>query len=442
MQSAPAGERYEQEPRTRARGCEPPLRATQPPAGPAPEGARRVQLQPKAGSIALPLWLLAVCALIVVLRMAREVLVPLALAAMIALIFSGLVEALRRWHVPRALSALVLVLGGATALGCGINALASPAQGWLQRAPKVLSVIEHKVRPARAIVLRLNDIASRAATLAGPRVGHAATPTAPGVQLTASELLTETSGVLAGVVSAGVLTLLLLAAGPRVLARMAAAIRPHWRVDGVLAVLEGVRHELGRYYATLAVINLTLGAATALAMWLLGMPTPLLWGVMATLLNFIPYVGSAITLATITVVALVTFDSLPQAMAVAATFLGLATLEGQIVEPLFFGRRLRLNPIVILIALWFGGWLWGIAGIVLALPVLVAVKVAAGIGGRRRLLWLLGPAGSARTQAEEERAAAAMPRVRVPSAGEAGRQALHAAPPPAARADAARPGAA
>ena len=109
----------------------------------------------------------------------------------------------------------------------------------------------------------------------------------------------------------------------------------------------------------------------------LGIPNPLLWGVLAGVLNFIPYVGSATTLIVLAVVALVSFDDVERVLAVTGTYLALATIEGQVVEPLFVGQRLKLSPIIVFLALWFGGWFWGVAGIVLAVPSLVALKVAA-----------------------------------------------------------------
>lgn len=100
-------------------------------------------------------------------------------------------------------------------------------------------------------------------------------------------------------------------------------------------------------------------------------------GALAGVLNFIPYVGSATTLLILTVVAFVSFDGVGRVAAVAATYLGLATIEGQIVQPLFVGHRLDLSPVIIFLALWFGEWFWGIAGIVMAVPGLVAAKVVA-----------------------------------------------------------------
>ncbi|HEX8782968.1 MAG TPA: AI-2E family transporter, partial [Steroidobacteraceae bacterium] len=171
--------------------------------------------------------------------------------------------------------------------------------------------------------------------------------------------------------------LLLLAAGPPTLARMTAPVASDGRAIHVLRVIEAIRLEVGRYYGTLAVINLLFGAITALAMWLLGMPNPMLWGAVAGVLNFIPYLGCASTLAILTIVAFVSFDRISQTVLVAASFLMLAAVEGHLIEPIFLGRRLDLNPIVVLVALWVGAWVWGIAGVVVALPILVAMKVAA-----------------------------------------------------------------
>jgi len=346
--------------------------------------------------IARPLWILAVCVLISVLKVGREVFVPLMAAVLLALVLSGVVETLRRYRIPRGVSAVVLLLIGVVALGGAIDMVLTPATQWLQDAPRVLRTIEHKVRPARSAVLRLNDLANRASALAS--TGTEARPPAaaaavPPSSVTALDVLAGTGWALATTVTILALTLLLLAAGPPTLARMTAALASDLHSVHVLRIIDAIRVQMGRYYGTLALINLSLGVATALTMWLLGMPNPVLWGAMALVLNFIPYLGSATTLAVLTIVALVTFDSIPHILAVFATYLGLATIEGQIVEPVFFGRSLRLNPIIVFVSLWAGGWLWGVAGVIFAVPLLVVIKVAAthGSGGDSVFVRFLDP---------------------------------------------------
>jgi len=175
-------------------------------------------------------------------------------------------------------------------------------------------------------------------------------------------------------------------------ARMTAAFVDDLNSAHVLDVIEKVRKEVGRFYVTTAIINVGLGLATTGVMMLLGMPTPYLWGIIAATLNFIPYAGPATTLIILTLVAAVSFDKLGQVAAVSASYLALTAVEGQVIQPLFVGRRLEVNPLLIFLALWFGGLFWGIAGVILATPTLVALKVVAenALSGKA-LMEFLGP---------------------------------------------------
>jgi predicted PurR-regulated permease PerM len=176
------------------------------------------------------------------------------------------------------------------------------------------------------------------------------------------------------------------------LARMTSAFASDLKSAHILRVIEKVRSEVGRFYFTTALINVGLGVATAFAMMLCGMPNPLLWGTMAGVFNFIPYAGATMTLIVLTIVAFVSFDGLGHVLAVAGSWLVLATIEGQFVQPLLVGRRLKLNPVLVFLALWFGGLFWGVAGIILATPTLVALKVVAEhASDGRSLLKFLSP---------------------------------------------------
>ena len=334
-----------------------------------------------ARSVSRALWLVTLCVAVAALRLGRDLLVPIVLAVLITLVLSGIVETLRRYRVPRALSAVVLLALVGAAVGGTLHAVWTPAQQWIEGAPRVLRTIEHKTRPAQSVVRRIDAIVRRASALAGAADPPAAatTASAPSTTTTVSamDVVAGTSGVVAALLMGAALTLLLLTAGPTTLARLTAPVATDGRAIRVLRVIEAIRLEVGRYCGTLAVINLLFGALTALVMWLLGMPNPVLWGALAGVLNFIPYLGCATTLAILTLVAFVSFDRISQTALVAASFLALAAVEGHIVEPVFLGRRLDLNPIVVLVALWVGAWIWGIAGMVVALPLLVATKVAA-----------------------------------------------------------------
>ncbi len=308
----------------------------------------------------------------------REAFIPVALATLLALVLSSAVEGLHRLRVPRAVGAILVVAMLLGAFGMAADALVTPAQQWLTDAPKVLQSLERRLRPAAGVVHRLQAVTTQALTKATGPGAKAPAPPPPAADppMSQADILTATGATLTSFVACMILTIFLLSGGPPMLARMAAALAANLPATHALRVIEALRKELGRYYGTIALINLGLGVATGLAMLGLGVPNPFLWGAMAALLNFIPYVGSATTLAVLTIVALVSFDSTSKILAVAGTYLALATLEGQVVQPLLVGRRLELNPILVFLAVWFGGWFWGVAGIAIAIPTLVALKVA------------------------------------------------------------------
>ena len=108
---------------------------------------------------------------------------------------------------------------------------------------------------------------------------------------------------------------------------------------------------------------------------LLGLPNPVMWGVMVATLNFVPYLGALTGIICMTIGAVLSFDSLGYALIFPAVYLAFGTLEGNFITPWVMGRSLTLNPVIILLSLVFWGWMWGIAGVILAVPILAAFKI-------------------------------------------------------------------
>jgi predicted PurR-regulated permease PerM len=317
--------------------------------------------------------------------------VPVALALLLALVLSGPVEALHAGRVPRALSAAVLVIAIFGVLAGLVNFVSVPAQQWFATAPHTLRIIERKIRPVEQIMGRLDALRNSAGNIGSPARAAQAPAAAP-EESAPIMLFDATRDVVLSSVTVIILTLFLLAGGPPMLARMTSAFASDLNSAHIIDVIEKVRREVGRFYVTTALINVGLGTATALAMMACGMPNPFLWGTMAGILNFIPYLGGTMNLIILTLVAIVSFDGLGRVLAVAGSYLALATIEGQFVQPLLVGRRLKLNPMLVFLALWFGGLFWGIAGVILATPALVALKVVAeNSRGGGPLLNFLGP---------------------------------------------------
>lgn len=331
------------------------------------------------------------------LYFAHAVFVPIVLAMLVAMLLSRPVEALNRRGVPRAASAVVLLLVFLSILGAGVHILWNPAQSWLAAAPHTVSVIQRKIAPAAKFLQHLEVVSDRAAKLTQTSVSATVAPPASTVStpIASPGVLVATRAAVLGSLTLVVLTLFLLSAGPPVIARMSAAFADKAQAVQILLVYRAIRGEVGRYYATIGLINIGLGIATFAAMWALGMPNPVLWGVLAGVFNFIPYIGSAATFLILGVVAFVSFDDIGHILVVPGSYLALATLEGQVVQPLLVGRRLELNPIVVFLALWFGGWFWGVPGIILAIPTLIAIKVAAAHHSQgKSLVEFLSPGGA------------------------------------------------
>jgi predicted PurR-regulated permease PerM len=327
--------------------------------------------------------------------------VPVALACLFALVLSGPVEALHGLGVPRSASAVLLMLVILGIVAGVSDMLYEPAQHWFAEAPHTLKIIERKIRPLAKFMSRVDELRNTAGNIGVSSRPQQPQPPQPQPPPNTSEesapamWISATRSVVLSTLTVLIVTLFLLAGGPPMLARMTSALVSDLASAHIISVIEHVRREVGRFYVTTAFINIGLGLATGCLMMAWGMPNPFLWGTIAGLLNFIPYAGSTTTLILLTLVAIVSFDGLARVVAVAGSFIGLVGVEGQVIQPLLVGRRLQLNPMLVFLALWFSGLFWGIAGIILATPALVALKIIAEHSeGGKPLLDFLSPEGS------------------------------------------------
>jgi predicted PurR-regulated permease PerM len=320
--------------------------------------------------------LLSILAVGALLYLAQDVFIPVAVALFLALLLSPAVDRLQKWRVRRGIAVAIVLFVVFFAAGAAINAVWTPATQWLARAPQTMRQIDPRLRPLREMFARVDDVAERAGRLTQG-------PTAVAVK---PAILTPVAGESTAVSVAKSLfewlsiipfTLFFMLGGPPLMARMGASLAGNEASTKTLRMTEAIREEVGRYFGTVALINLGLGIATGLAMFALGMPNAILWGVMAGVLNFIPYLGPITACVIFSCAALITFPTLGQALAVPGVFVLLHLIEGQLVQPLTVGRRCEVNALVVLLGVWFGFAFWGIAGVMLATPVLVALKVAA-----------------------------------------------------------------
>jgi predicted PurR-regulated permease PerM len=325
-------------------------------------------------ALRVPLLVLTFLAVAATLVFARTLFVPLVLAAFVGMGLNPIVAGLRRIYVPRALGALLIMIALIVGLSEGAILLTAPAAEWVHDAPRAI----HQLAPKLRHMIRPLSAASHAASqsLAGFGVGTTAAPAAsPAPSFGVSDLLLLAPRILAEALTVLLLVFFFLTYGDHMRRRLASA-SPRFAYRRIaIKLVRGIQVEISRYLLTVTLINACLGALTAAILWGWRMPDPVLWGCVVALLNYMPYLGAITSTLLLGVVGLLHFNSPAHALLPALCFACLAALEGNVITPMIMGHRLRLSPVAILIWLLVWGWMWGIPGALLAVPMLTCAKL-------------------------------------------------------------------
>jgi len=312
------------------------------------------------------------------LYFASEFAIPVVAAAILGLVFAPLVRRLSRFGIPSSMTGGLIVLSIVGGLSTGIFFLSDSATDWLNRAPVVLSQLDYKLRELKRPVEQVKEASDRVEELAKVGVSGSA-GSEPNVVVKPAGILERIFGTMQTVLIQLCVTLVLLffliAAGDMFKARLVQALRRYSDKKRTICIWRDVENNVSIYILTIAVINIGLGIAIALGLYALGLPNALLWGAMAMLLNFIPYLGALVGLVIVTAVSLITFGSLGTAAMAPAIYASCNLIESQLVTPAVLGRRLSLNPVIVFISVIFWGWLWGMPGAMMAVPLLIIVHV-------------------------------------------------------------------
>jgi predicted PurR-regulated permease PerM len=306
----------------------------------------------------------------------RSFLLPVVLAVLLSLLLSPVVRGLKRLHVPEAVGSGLVLLILLGAFGTGLYQLAGPAYDWMQRAPQSLRKMDARLRELKKPVLTLGKATEQVEKIAEVS-GGGPKPAAVAVQAPSlrDRLFSQATELAVDGVVMFVLLFFLLASGDLFLRKL---VRVLPRVEDKLRAVEiarRVQRQISAYLSTLTMINVMLGVAVWVAMSLIGLPNPQLWGAMVAVTNFVPYLGPAVNYAVLAMVGFLTFDTLRHALLPPAVFLVLNVLESWVISPMIMGRRMTLNPVVLFLALTFWGWMWGIVGAILAVPIMVVTKI-------------------------------------------------------------------
>ena len=307
---------------------------------------------------------------------ARSFFLPLVLAILVRLVFAPLVHTLAHRGIPAALSAvmLVVVMGGGVITASSF--LTGPVKEMVSAAPDAITKVRERFAFLNEPLAKLSD-AGRAVQAIDD--GTQSTNDPQRVVVVQSGLLAWAAGTAAGFGATFgamlIFSVFLLASGDTLRLKLIRILPDLSGKKRSLRVLADIENEVSRYLLTITAINAGLGLCVGIAMWALGMPDPLIWGIAAALLNYVPYVGGLIGITVAFVVAVVTYPSLAIAALPPVAYLALQLLEGYFVTPMILGRRLELNTVAILIVLSMTTWMWGIVGTIIGVPLLVVIKV-------------------------------------------------------------------
>ena len=311
-------------------------------------------------------------ALMYTVTLTKALLIPLVLAAFIGLALNPLVAAGGRLHLPRWLTASVLMIGLVVGIGNGIGMLAQPALGWFHGAPTAIRSFIPKFRD----MTRPLEAANRATQTLVTGTSRTTTAPTPSVSITAWDVVSTAPKVLAAILSVLLLVFFFLVYGDTMLRRLVELTPSFAYKRHAVSIVRGFQTEVSRYLLTALLINASLGAITAGMLWLYHVPDALLWGAVAMFANFIPYVGAIFTTGVLAIVSMLYAKNANlDVFLPALTFAGITIVEGNLITPLIQGRSMRLSPIAILLWLLVWGWLWGIPGALLAVPMLTCTKL-------------------------------------------------------------------
>jgi predicted PurR-regulated permease PerM len=354
-------------------------------------------------SIALTTGIGLVLALPFALREGAEFFLPLTAALVIAIALVPFLEWMERRRVPSAMAALVAVIAFLLAANMALVLIVVPAADWFRLLPQRLPKIQDNLAPLINFYSQLQRFVDETVQMLA--TGPAAAAQTAAVDAPRSLLqfaATSAPSAIIQMVFALLIIYFFLASWTGLRRR---TINSRGSFDGAMAiarVIQNVVDATSAYVLTIATINLCLGLAVALALWLIGMPSPLMWGGIVALLNFVPYFGPMLAAALLALGGLMVFDDVWWALLPAATQVGFHLVEANVITPTVLGRRLTMNPLLILVSLTFWGWVWGTPGALLGVPLLIIIQTVVAAAGTPDIAGFLFERGTLTVAPREE----------------------------------------
>lgn len=335
------------------------------------------------------------------LQAGAEFFLPLTAAIVIAIALVPLLEWLERRGVPSGLASFLALMMFLMLINAALAIIVVPATDWFARLPDSIPRIQNNLAPLIDFYSTLQAFVDR--TLMSVASGSEAT--AQAVAATAPTSVVDyfiTSAPAAAIqLFFAVLVIFFFLAGWTRLRK--GTIRRRGSFDGAMQtarVIQNVVDATADYLATITMINAILGLTVSLLLWALGMPSPFMWGGIVSICNFVPYLGPIVAAALLGLGGLMTFDAVGLALLPAVIFIGVHLVEANLITPLVLGKRLTINPLLILVSLSFWGWVWGTPGALLAVPLLLILQTVLASTGTPDLAGFLFEHGTLTTTDE------------------------------------------
>ena len=317
------------------------------------------------------------------LKAGAEFFMPTAAALVVGVALIPLLEWLESRRIPSAVASLFCVLVFLIAANVALAAIVVPATDFFRLLPSRIGRIQENLAPLLDLYSNLERYANRtlrqlASTPIRSSPTAAVAPPSSILELAA----TSAPGVIIQVLYAVLVTFFFLSGWTKFRAKMITNRESFGGAMATARVIQDVIDDVSSYLGTITAINIVLGLVTAGALYLLGMPFPLMWGGIVALFNYIPYFGPVIAALLVAIGGLMTFSDIWTALAAPAIMYGLHLIEANVVTPLIVGHRLTINPVLILVSLSYWGWVWGTIGALLAVPLLIIVQTILGAAGK------------------------------------------------------------
>ncbi|MCY7379506.1 MAG: AI-2E family transporter [Gemmatimonadaceae bacterium] len=353
-------------------------RATAAPAGPGaptPDLTRTGDAIDQHRSRSVEVTLITVLAVLYTMYFARSFLIPIVFATLLNFLLSPLIRRMAKRRVKPPIGAAIVVLVLLTGIGWGTYELATPAQRWASIAPQSFAKAQDKLRGIIKPMQQVSRNVEQAANAVGSSSGKSKEVVVQSGPSMTSRVFGTTQRIVAALFEIFILLYFLLAGGDLFLQKLIKVLPNVSDKAKAVEIARATEATVSAYLTTTFLVNLVEGAMVALVLWMLGMPSAVLWGVLVFFLEFVPYLGAAAAVVVLGLAGLTTFDEVGRALLIPGSFLAINILQANLVSPWLLGHRLTLNPVAIFAGLAFFYWLWGVPGAFLAVPLLATFKI-------------------------------------------------------------------